>query len=380
MYLQGAITVDPSQLTQLERVKPTKGFARMAHLLTGGLATPQEERETFCAVTILQQLNVVMRSLGVDNVVRLSKDDVVFFEDTEGIEGDLKKAFDEFAEKATAEEASLFNTLRLLLEHHTDEQTYLIDIRINRTHRVGEHPIQITVNGLPADLACESGAEFDRDSLNEVFESQQSYDRFVTRHKHLFTEFLDGIEQAFKERMKVDKVSVSSRVKIIRPEQRINRRDEVPHDADHYYDPVYEDHHGFGDAFFYAWLWSDLCHTNDIHCQDCVLVDSAGADVLSVGAEGIQAGEDNTMNVEEPFSAPEASVHNVASEDHLSSETDDSPGFFGMLAGGSDDADSRNWLSSLGDSIGDAFSGGDDGGSSCGGSSCGGGCGGCGGD
>ena len=65
MYMKSTMTVDPAQLTEIHRIKPTKGFARIANLLTAGVVKTQEERETFCAVSILQQVNIVMRSAGV---------------------------------------------------------------------------------------------------------------------------------------------------------------------------------------------------------------------------------------------------------------------------------------------------------------------------
>jgi hypothetical protein len=386
MYLQGIITIDPSQLTHLDRVKPTKAFARIAHTLTAGLVASQEERETFCAVTILQQINVVMRSLGVDNIVRLAKDDTVIFEDTEGKEGDLKQAFDSFSSKVKPDDAKLFETLELLLEHYSADQTYLIDIRINRTHHVGEHPIQITLNGLPNELAGEVGKEYDRGPLDRVFTSQQSYDDFTTRHKNLFLNFLNDIESAFKRHMKVDKVRATSRVKIIRPSKRVNEPADVPHLSNNHYDPLYEDHYGFGETFFFAWLWSDLCHANDIQCHDCTLVDSSGADVLAVSAQGFQAGEGNTMNVDEPFTPPASAGVQIMGDNEYSTEiAGDSTGFFSGFGGG--DSESRGWLSSLSDSIGSMGESlgeslgslGDSIGGDGGGSSCGGGCGGCGG-
>ena len=97
MYMKSTMTIDPAQLTEIHRIKPTKGFARIANLLTAGVVKTQEERETFCAVSILQQVNIVMRSAGVHNIVRLAKDDTVIYEDCVGRENDLKDAIDEFA-------------------------------------------------------------------------------------------------------------------------------------------------------------------------------------------------------------------------------------------------------------------------------------------
>jgi len=376
MYFQGMLTIDPSQLTHLERVKPTKGFARMGYLLTGGLAASQEERETFCAVTILQQVNLVMRSLGIDNVVRLAKDDTTFYEDTQGAEGDLKLALDEFAARAKFDGTNLFNTLNLVLEHHVGDLALLLDIRISRTHPVGDHPIKITVNGLPNELSTEDGEEQVRKRMEGVFASQQNYDDFIARHRKAFTTFLEEIEAAFRKNMKVDKVDVKSGVKIVRPKNRVKSRGDVPTASGDYYahDPVYHGYYGYGDAFFYAWLWSDSCHSNHIHCHDCTIVDASGAEVLEVGALGFQGGEGDTLNVDEPFSVPDSGdVQVFHGHDYAADVSDRTGGSFDSISGGSE---SGGWLSSFADSS----DGGSDGGSGCGGSSCGSGCGGCGGN
>ncbi len=368
MYLYGMLTIDPSQLTHLDRVKPTKGFARLAHLLTGGLVNTKEERETFCAVTILQQINRVMRSLKIDNLVRLSTDETVFYEDKHGVEGDLKQAFNEFGHTVSADNRHSFQRLELVLEHHTRDLGYLIDVRILRTHRVGEHPIQISINGMPKILGGEPGGSIDPGLLNDVFVSQQSYDVFVARYKCMFDEFLNDIAQAFGENMKVDDVSMSSKVKIIRPSKRINRPSDVPRSSDYVYDPIFQDYYGHADASFYAWIWADRCHTNEIHCQDCTIVDSDGADVLAVGAEGFLAAEGSTMNVDEPFALPATADLVVFHENEYAAE------FFSESARSdlsqTGEAGSGGWL----DSFGVSFDGGGDGGGGCGG--CGGDCGG----
>ena len=97
MYLEGLITVDPSQLTEIVKTKPTKAFGKIASLLTAGMASPKEEVETFCALSILQQLYKVVRSVGINDVVRIAKDETVFYHDTEGRTDDLKVAMEAFA-------------------------------------------------------------------------------------------------------------------------------------------------------------------------------------------------------------------------------------------------------------------------------------------
>ena len=64
MYLENLITVDPSELTKIEKVKPTKAFKKLLYSLTNGIISDKEERETFNAIAILQQINATLRNLG----------------------------------------------------------------------------------------------------------------------------------------------------------------------------------------------------------------------------------------------------------------------------------------------------------------------------
>ena len=128
-----------------------------------------------------------MRGVGVDNIVRLAKDDVLLHEDREGREGDLKEGLDAFANHASSEDKRRFETLELVLEHHLDNLKLLIDVRINRSHAVGEHPIEITVNGLASELGGELGEDDVRAKMGHVFQTQASYDDFVSRHRETFS-------------------------------------------------------------------------------------------------------------------------------------------------------------------------------------------------
>ena len=104
MFIEATLAIDPSQVTEIAKTKPTKAFARLAHALTGGSFSSNEQRETFTAVAILQQLNVVLRSCGIDDILRLTKDDVIIYEERHGEKDDLKIAVDEFVRTAASNE------------------------------------------------------------------------------------------------------------------------------------------------------------------------------------------------------------------------------------------------------------------------------------
>ena len=117
MYFDGNLAVDPSQKTEIIKVKPTKAFAKVFSFLSAGLTDKKEEQETFTAISILQQINSVLRSMGINNIVRLMKDDLDVYLDTEGKEDDLKEAIEAFLLEFDAVESELFSSLILVAEH-----------------------------------------------------------------------------------------------------------------------------------------------------------------------------------------------------------------------------------------------------------------------
>ena len=385
MYMKSTMTIDPAQLTEIHRIKPTKGFARIANLLTAGVVKTQEERETFCAVSILQQVNIVMRSAGVHNIVRLAKDDTVIYEDCWGRENDLKDAIDEFAKNVSSADRKVFNSLNLILEHETDDIVALINIRINRSHDVGEHPIEININGLCNSLAVTEDEEHVEQNMADIFSSQENYDCFLEAQKSSFDDLLKKIESGFVKHMNVDDILVESQINIIRPSKRVKNRGAMPRSKSDDIDPVYMDHYGWDDYSYYAWTWADHCHEHDINCQNVVIMDRNGDSMLEIDEQGYAAGEGDLMNVDTDYSnlphAQQGSSNSLSSAtaesgDTIGSASDDSSGgFFSSLADslGSLGESLGDSFSSISDSIGDSF-GGDGGG--CGGGGCGGGCGG----
>ena len=376
MYLEATVTVDPSELTKVVPVKPTKIFAKLASVLSGGLGSKQEEHETFTAVAILQQLNIVLRAVGVDDIVRIGKDETIFYEDSEGKRGDFKEALAQFVNRAGHDDLRLFNTLTLVLQHTKDGVDYLIDLRVNRAHTVGEHPIRIAINAFPSELNAQGDDDRVRSEIQRIFRTQEQYDSFTSKYVALVESFVSELEAAFRRHMKVDAVHSSVRTKIVRPNGRVENRKDIPHDrAGISSDPAFYDYHGRDDAFFYAWLWADHCHSHNIHCHDCVLVDESGKELSAIDSAGLEAGSSQMMNVETPLESTNLGISAPAIAE-VSTNSDANPDVVASGGGG----ESGGWLSSFMDSIGDMSFGGDsDGGSSCGGSSCGGGCGGCGG-
>ena len=85
MYFNGVLEIDPSQITIFKKVKPSKLFAKLTDVLSFGALGVKKEHETFTAVSILQQINMGLRSITVKNVIRLSVDDYDFYLDEKGV-------------------------------------------------------------------------------------------------------------------------------------------------------------------------------------------------------------------------------------------------------------------------------------------------------
>lgn len=367
MYFSAKLSIDPSQITMIKKVKPTKIFAKFIDTLTFGTLSEKQEQETFTAVAILQQLNMGLRSINVKNVIRLAMDDYNFYLDEKGLDDDLKQAMFEFEAKIDPLESELFNTLYLVLEHDLNNIKYIIEISVNRKHNVGEFPISITVNGLLEDFKLEEGETRDQlqTRMELYFKDQSQYDELLQIREAQFNQFIDDLEFATRKFVKVDEIRRDFAREMIRPKQKVNSVEEMKHDRHTH--PVYYGYYGYDSYFFYGYLWAGMCFSNNIYCSNVNIVDEYGSDVMSVGDDGFLAGETNTLNDGANFEAPTGGDVTYYGDnefgDDLKGANISTVGETADSGGGSD------WLDSGSADSGDASSC-----SSC--SSCG-GCGGC---
>ena len=392
MYLSATMTIDPNHLTQLRR-KPTKGFRRFAELLTGNLLSQREEHETFTALSIMQEINVALRSVGVTDVVKFSRDDQVLYDDQASANSDdMSAAIDSLARNRTPH-AESFSSLSLLLEHHLASIALIIEIKVLRVHAIGVYPIQIAVNGLDAAMQTAEDTHTLSSQLDQVFASQQSYDAYTESKKAEFEAFIERLEQAFRSLMNVDNLHRRVYTNIVRPgltpSSKSNSAAHDPATGNAYSEanqpPMMQRYHSSADSLMYLWMWSSFMHTNNTYCHDTTIVSESGQPAFSVGEAGFNAGESSTLDPDAPFEAPDCPIEPVEGVGGEISDNVD----FGLLGSDSGDANRSNWFDSFAfggddsthhgaDFGGGDFGGGDfgggDGGASCGGG-CGGGCG-----
>jgi uncharacterized membrane protein YgcG len=375
------MTIDPSHLTQLRR-KPTKGFRRFAELMTGNLISKREEHETFTALSIMQEINIALRSVGVTDVVKFTKDEQVLYEDQASTSADdMPMAIETLARGRSAQRDS-FSSLSLLLEHHLATVAVIIEIKVSRVHEIGIYPIQISVNGLDAELQTADNPQTLKDRLDGVFASQQTYDAYTESKKAEFEAFIEELEKAFRSRMNIDNLHHRVYTNIVRPgltpARPVTGASVDTHtDGTTAHAPMLQRYHSGSDSLMYLWMWSSFMHSNNTYCHGATIVSESGVPAFSVGEEGFNAGEGATLDPEVPFEAPNCPIEAV---DGVGGEVTDGTDF-GLLGEGAGDAAHSSWFDSFafgGDSAGHDGGGGDAGGSACG-SACGGGGGGCGG-
>lgn len=370
MFLSASLSVDPSQLTKIQAIAPTKMFKKLLFILSSGNISEKEEVETLTALSILQQLNVALRSMGITNIVRLSKDEIDFYLDEEGKKDDLKETLEKFSYDVDEIESEVFKTLDLVLEHADGEFNYLIEIFVRRIHKVGEPPIQIKINGVMKEFQVKSNQPETeiQEKLKPIFDSNEKYQSFVKGKQLKFDQFVSSLEVAVRKAIRIDHIKVESNAKIVRPKERVKKR--IPSAHKQVAEPVFYGYPGWGNTFFYAWMWSSMCHTHDIQVNNTTLVDDNGANIMSVGEQGFNAGESNTLNVDQPFEPPQTTDAVYYDNNEYAADIQNA----GLSEGGFDSsADTRNAFSDFSDSSDSSSDSGDSGGSCSSCSSCGGG-------
>ena len=374
MYWYGHIAIDPSHITKIRR-KPTKGFGRFAEILTGGLLSQKEELETFTALSILQQLNSVLLSLGITDLVRFSKDSTVIYEDKDSEnQDDMQIVMEQVSQNSQAFGDSPFDSLTLLLEHHLDDLALVIEARVVRAHAIGTFPIQIIVNGLAADFDAAGNHDSVHQKMQIAFQEQEAYNT-ITEHLHQqFQQFMNRLELAVRQQMHIDDLHKVIRTKIIRPRNEDKKATDVADAsfdmASTHHDPVFDRYDSLSPSFYYCWQWSSMMHAHGTHVKDTTIVDEQGQTLFAVDDGGLDAGAASAFDPSIPFADSDATT--LDSIKAPTAEVTSSHWLWGD--GGSDNS---SWLSGLGfaDS-GGSDSGGDSSCSSSCGSSCGGGCGG----
>jgi hypothetical protein len=305
MYFSARLSIDPSQLTKIERIEPDQIFGKLLHFLTSGATSKKVEHETFTAVSILQQLNRLFWEMDINNIIRLSHDDIDIYYDKEGKKDDLKDALDTYELTINDAMSHHYQTIHLVLEHEDKNFVYLIEIDINRTHAVGAYPIEIKVNALMKEFRMNEGEneESVRAKMKTRFADQSVLDQFVQEQHLSFETFMNDLGLRVRKHMKIDDVKIKIDKRIVMPKSKDRRpvsngRRKNPTRE---YDPVFDGYYGFTDILLYSFLWSELLHDHHMHVSDVTMI-GEDADVLgSIGTEGVDTGDADLFNADMDF-------------------------------------------------------------------------------
>jgi hypothetical protein len=349
MYFKGKLSIDPSQLTKIEKVSPTSGFRKLWYSLTGGQLADRNEVETFKAINILQQIHGSFASVGVNNIIRLTHDDIDIYHDKKGEKNDIDFAMDKYQIEIDDSMSTYFSTLTMVLEHEDDTFKYLIEISINRSHREHEYPIEMAVSGLLKEFSLQPGQSKEdlREKMQSHFKNQESYDMFITTKKLAFEQFLESIRFETMKQIRVDDIRMDIKTRMV------IQKEKQPATGQPQAQPEYRGmpygYFGFGDLILYSWLWSELSFDHNIHMSDVDLVTEGGDFITSVGEGGIDASEASIMDYSEDFDARMGDVETsdvVAGglEDMDIPDTESSKGWFdGDFEDGGFDMDLGDW-------------------------------------
>lgn len=300
MYFKGKLSVDPSKLSRVEKVSPEGGFKKILFSITSGQIADKQEIETFKALNILQQIQGSLSAIGIDNIIRLTHDDIDIYHDKTGEKSDFNFAMDKYQIEIDESMSTYFKTLWMVLEHEDDTFKYLFEISIKRTHKEHEFPIELTVSGMLKEFSIQPGQTKEdlKAKMKANFSSQEKYNLFISTKKLAFEQFLESIRFETMKHIKVDdiKMDIHSRMVIQKDKKQAPAEAVEPTSNGMPYG-----YFGFGDLLLYSWLWSELSFDNNIHLSDMDLVADDGAFLSSIGEEGVDATDASILDYNEDF-------------------------------------------------------------------------------
>jgi hypothetical protein len=297
--------IDPSQATEIKKIKKPNALSKVLNVLSFGLATERKEHETFTAISILEQVYNGLKSMNVDNIVRLSVDNFDFYLDDTGREQDLEDVVDIFNKMIDPLSSKLFDSLYLVIEHLEQSIKYLIEIRVKRKHQVGEYPIVIIVNGVFNDFKLSNDESIDnlRKRMNVTFQSQKDYDNYTSTKKIFFNEFVQRLETMIRQNIPIDDLRIKNSIDIISAKNSIKSIDEIPVKKDSM--PVFYGYFSFDRQIMYCFLWAQLMYDLKLGSADFRTIDEEGSVLIALSTAGLMSGEydwfDNSSNTNETY-------------------------------------------------------------------------------
>jgi len=289
MYLTSQIEIDPSQLTKIKSVPQNSFWHKFANFMTLGVRSKKLEQETFTAISIINEIYTALKRAGLNNIVSLSIDDHIVFEDKLSVDDDLDTAIFEAKRKLDPLQSELFEHIDLTLEHIQNDIKFVIDIHILRKHRVGEYPIKIWISGLFNEYALRENETRIQllKRLSEAFVNQEVYDIFCKRFEGNFSYFIADFKRSLSLAIPNDAIIEKSKKVILRPKI-------VPESFSKYNvnNISFANDKGLEikNQSFYTMFWADLCHKYNIYVNNTIVADELGNYIIDIGNIGFKAG------------------------------------------------------------------------------------------
>ncbi len=317
MYFSGHLAIDPSQESNLRRVKPSDLAGKIAYFLSGGATGKLEEMESFITVNILQQINMALRAISIDNFVHLLRNNKEVYRDNSGDQHDLKKIMDEFRFETAAENPENFQTILLVCEHEDEHFRYLLDIHIARIHSPQAYPIHVRVDGIP-----KASENMDAINIQGICASQSAYDAFLAEKDPCFRDFLNLLKRTFGKYIVSDDIRCGQRRCIVSPHKtatRLSTRKAIADSA------LFRSYFGFDSFPQYARRWATAMETGKINCRESTIVDLWGRPVMVTDVNGFNCGELPLTDMGKHFQSLTTGVFCRFSGHHYHFKPDDRP-------------------------------------------------------
>jgi hypothetical protein len=292
MYFKGQLSIDPSQLTHIQKVEPTGGFKKILFNLTGGSIAEKKEVETFKALNIIQQLYDAFKNQHIDNIIKLSHDDIDIYVDNEGKENDFDEAISLYSLEINDAMSTHFDKLWMVLEHKDATFKYLYEIHINRSHKVGAYPIEIKVIAMlsefdPKNYPSEAAL---KEKVQSLFKNQAEYNAFVTNKKMVFDSVLNNLRFELRKHIRIDDIKSESKSTVVLSEKKKKAKTK---ETSTEREPAHEGtpfaYGGFAEFMLFSFIWSELLFDNHFEVSNLDLVSDSGDIIGEIGSEGMLA-------------------------------------------------------------------------------------------
>jgi len=225
---------------------------------------------TFSTSSILQQLVLTMRDVGIQDAMVLSHDGVEIFRDENGDADDLTSALKAFARNTPDAAKQHFSTLRLVLEHQSDLLKIVIDVRVERAHEVDHPPIQIGLAGFLRTFRFEGQVIAERQEVfDSIFTDQTGYEEVCDAARNEFDEFVRKLDVACQQRIEIDEAETDSCLRIISSTDSMD-------DGTTRWTQLFDHSCIEKNDVMYCYQWHQKCCEGDVELSNCELIDAAG--------------------------------------------------------------------------------------------------------